>query len=136
MIAQFIEVPAESDARGDPAAGDMVQRRKGLARVMVGLYWQRRGGQPDPSGYRCRGGQVRPRIQGAHVPVVGSDESPVCGGRRRGGVGMCTCSGVVEAKPRLPRSVAPGRFEPAVTGELYDAELHQSLPDRCLVAEL
>ncbi|BDH58462.1 hypothetical protein MTP03_34010 [Tsukamurella sp. PLM1] len=126
VIGEFVQVPAESGAQGDAAAGQVVDGGDRLGQgYRVRLHRQRdRGGQFDPLRHRGRGGQGGPRIQGAQVPLVGQ-----LGGARTGMRGIAPGGDVAVLGDEVGRESRvlderrePVRRHPAIRGELDDAD--------------
>ena len=95
VVGQFVGVPAEPDAQGDPAGGEVVEGGDGFGqgdRVVFDGQGHR-GGQSDPGGDGGGAAEGDPGVQGAHVAVVGQGSSPVVGWAAWRLIGMWVCSG-------------------------------------------
>jgi len=130
VVGQFVGIPAESDAQGDPAAGQVIECgdrfRQGDGVVFDGQ--RDRGGQPDPGGHRGGGAEGDPGVQGAHVAVVG--QRFVAGGGVRGGAldrDVGVFGHVERGEPVVVGQLGRrGRGDPTITGEQHEAKIHAS----------
>ena len=128
VVGEFVGVPAESDAEGDAAAGEVVEGGDGL-RQGDGVVFdgQRdRGGQPDPGGDGGGAAEGDPGVQGAHVAVVG--QGFVAGGGV-GGLAFDRDVGVfgdVEGGEAVLVGQLGGRrrSDPAIRGEQHQPKVH------------
>ena len=128
VVGEFVCVPTESDAEADPATGQVVEGGDRLGqrdRVVLDGQCDRRR-QPHPRGHRARGAQRHPRVEGAHVAVVG--QRLVAGGRV-GGLPLDRDMGVfghVERREPVVVGQFGGRrrIDPTIAGEQNEPIVH------------
>jgi hypothetical protein len=128
VVGQLVGVPAEPDPERHPPAGEVVQGGDGFReRNRIVLGGQRDGGaEPDPGRHRGRHAQRHPRVQRAHVAVIGQLGGAGARVRRLAPDRDVRVLGHVEAVEagRLGRLRGLRRGDAAIAGEEHDAEAH------------